>query len=417
MVFQLKKMVTFYLKMSTLTHCRICKSDRLVDILNLGNQGLASRFPNKGELDPPLVPLILSKCENPRCCLVQLKHTVTNTELYEHAYGYRSGINATMTNHLTDLVKTIESRVVLHSGDVVLDIGSNDATLLKSYKTENIKKFGIDPTGIQFEEYYTNDITLIPTYFTADKFNLKAKVITSISMFYDLPDPVQFMKDIKTILHFDGMWVIEQSYLPEMLKTNSLDTICHEHLEYYAFKQILLMAEMANLQVLDVEFNDCNGGSFRVFLSHPGAYKQNMNTISKIISDESLMQLDTLRPFEEFKINCEKVRSDLLKFLDDHESVYIYGASTKGNTLLQYCNIDTTKVVAAVERNPRKFGCRTPITNIPIISETEMRLANPKCLLVLPWHFKKEFIQRENEFLKNGGTIVFPLPSLEIVTM
>ena len=403
--------------MSTLlTHCRICKSENLVDILDLGNQGLASRFPNKQENDPPKVPLILSKCENPMCCLIQLKHTVTNNELYEHAYGYRSGINATMTAHLQNLVKSIESRVLLNRGDIVIDIGSNDATLLKSYQSEFIEKVGIDPTGSQFLEYYPNDITLIPTYFTSGVFKSKAKVITSISMFYDLPDPVQFMKDVKEILRDDGMWVMEQSYMPEMLNTNSLDTVCHEHLEYYAFKQIMLMAEMANLNVVDVEFNDCNGGSFRVFLSHPGAHVQNINVISTVIANEFLLGLDTLKPYQEFQVRCEKVRSDLLTFLDTHQSVYIYGASTKGNTLLQYCNIDNTKVIAAAERNPRKFGCRTPITNIPIISEEQMRASNPECLLVLPWHFKKEFIQREHEFLKNGGIIVFPLPNLEIVT-
>jgi hypothetical protein len=401
--------------MSTIEYCRICKSEKLVDILNLGCHGLASRFPAAGESDPQKVPLVLVKCENPDCCLVQLKHTVTNTELYEHAYGYRSGINATMTHHLKDMVTNIEKDSGLCEGDVVIDIGSNDATLLKSYSTKNIRKIGIDPTGLQFKEYYTDDIELIPTYFSSAILpNVKAKVITSISMFYDLPDPVQFMREIKNILHTNGVWVMEQSYMPEMLNTNSFDTVCHEHLEYYALKQIVYMSKMAHLDVTHVEFNSCNGGSFRVYLMHPSD-RPKSNQIQDILDCEKFMNLDSVDPYLEFGKRCEKIRSELLDFLDSQKSVYLYGASTKGNTLLQYCGIDTTRVVAAAERNPRKYGCRTPITNIPIVSEDEMRLKNPDVLLVLPWHFKKEFIEREREFLKNGGTIAFPLPNLEIV--
>ena len=403
--------------MSTIEHCRICKSDKLVDILDLGRQGLASRFPSLAEPDPQKVPLVLVKCENPDCCLVQLKHTVTNTELYEHAYGYRSGINSTMTKHLKDLVTDIESRVSLKPADTVVDIGSNDATLLKSYSVQGLAKIGIDPTGTQFKEYYTDDIELIPTYFTRAALppETKAKVVTSISMFYDLPDPVQFMSDVKGVLHEDGVWVQEQSYMPEMLNTNSFDTVCHEHLEYYGLKQIRLMAEMAGLSIFDVEFNPCNGGSFRVFLCHPGAYAANAEKIVDIIKHEKFMNLDSIDPYKEFEDRCKNIRKELLDFLKTSGTVYLYGASTKGNTLLQYCGIDHNFVVAAAERNPRKYGCRTPITNIPIISESDMRRNNPDILLVLPWHFKKEFIEREQEFLKNGGTIVFPLPSLEIV--
>ena len=402
--------------MSITEYCRICKNNKLVDILDFGPQGLASRFPAANEEDPQKVPLVLVKCENPQCYLVQLKHTVTNTDLYEHAYGYRSGINATMTNHIQELVKTIESRVKLIQGDTVIDIGSNDATLLKSYSTQNIHKIGVDPTGLQFKEYYTNDIELFPTYFKKGVIqSIEAKVITSISMFYDLPDPVQFMKDIKDILHPNGIWVQEQSYMPEMLNTNSFDTVCHEHLEYYALKQIILMANMTGLSVFDVEFNACNGGSFRVFLCHPGAYARNTEKIFSTLKREQIMCLHCVTPYMEFGERCKKIRSDLLEFLKTAGTVYLYGASTKGNTLLQYCGIDNTVIVAAAERNPRKYGCRTPITNIPIISESDMRRDKPDVLLVLPWHFKKEFIEREQEFLKNGGTIVFPLPNLEII--
>jgi hypothetical protein len=223
------------------------------------------------------------------------------------------------------------------------------------------------------------------------------------------------MRDVKSVLCEDGVWVQEQSYMPEMLNTNSFDTVCHEHLEYYALKQIMLMARMANLCVFDVDFNPCNGGSFRVFLCHPGAYIVQSDKIVEVLQNEAFMSLGSTQVYKDFENRCKLIRDELVGFLKTAGTVYLYGASTKGNTLLQYCGIDNKLVVAAAERNPRKYGCRTPITNIPIVSEDVMRANKPDVLLVLPWHFKSEFVEREQEFLKNGGTIVFPLPNLEIV--
>jgi NDP-4-keto-2,6-dideoxyhexose 3-C-methyltransferase len=394
------------------TNCRICNSNVKV-IFNLGTQGLASVFPKKDEIDPVTVPLVLCQCDNEECKLVQLKHTVNSTELYEQEYGYCSGINQTMKNHLEGLVRSIEEENTLNDGDIVLDIGSNDATLLKFYNNKNLKRVGIDPTGSQFLKYY-EDIDLYPTYFKSGIFEGKAKVITSISMFYDLPDPVQFMRDIKNTLSEDkGIWVMEQSYMPSMLKLNSYDTVCHEHLEYYTLNNINYMCKMVGLDIIHVDFNECNGGSFRVYISHPGCFTQDTKKINQIIQEEK--DID----FEAFNKRCEESRTQLVSFLKIQKlmgkKIYIYGASTKGNTLLQYCGIDSTLIEAAAERNPNKYGCRTPVTGIPIISEAEMRSRNPDFLLVLPWHFRDEFVKRESEYLKNGGQIIFPLPQFEII--
>ena len=400
--------------MSTLERCRICNECDFTEVINLGEQGLASCFPTKNDSDPSVVQLVLVRCNNDKCNLVQLKHTVPNSDMYEQPYGYRSGINKTMTEHLQGFVRKIESIVDLNDGDSVLDIGSNDATFLKSYKAK-LRKFGVDPTGTQFKEYYTDDITLMPTYFKAGLVEDKMKVITSISMFYDLPDPVQFAKDVKSSLCDDGIWVMEQSYLPMMLKFNSFDTICHEHLEYYSLKQILYICELSNLQVFDVDFNPCNGGSFRVFITHPGGkYPINNDEISRIIEDEKSLNLDS---FVDFNKRCDEIKQKFMQTLKqfDKDEVYLYGASTKGNTLLQHWGVDNTLIKAAAERNPRKYGCRTPITNIPIVSEDEMRADKPKCLVVLPWHFKSEFIEREKKYIDEGGTMIFPLPEFTIV--
>ena len=400
-------------------NCRICNSS-VSDVLNLGNQCIASVFPKLDEDDPPAVPLVLSKCTNSECNLVQLKHTVNSDQMYEKNYGYRSGINNTMKTHLESLVRSIEQDYAPKNSDIVLDIGSNDATLLKFYKNETLKRVGIDPTGNQFLEYYPDTVTLYPTYFKSGIFEGKAKVITSISMFYDLPDPVQFMRDIKETLSEDGgIWVMEQSYMPSMIKLNSYDTICHEHLEYYTLHNIVYMCKIADLEVVNVKFNICNGGSFRVFISHPGCYNPDTDKINKILADEKELGFETDLPYIAFQNKCDETRVSILDFLNAQKELgkktYIYGASTKGNTLLQYCGIDSTLVEAAAERNPNKYGCRTPATHIPIISEDEMRASNPDFLLVLPWHFKDEFIERESEYLKNGGQLVFPLPEFEVI--
>ena len=242
-------------------------------------------------------------------------------------------------------------------------------------------------------------------------------------MFYDLPDPMGFVKDISEVLDANGVWVFEQSYMPTMLERNSFDTICHEHLEYYTLKQIKWMLDRSGLRIIDVLFNDINGGSFRVYACHNDApYKSKKSKIKEILlNEENVLELDTQRPYNEFKDRIMIFRSRLREFLigekERGKSIYIYGASTKGNVLLQFCDIDNKLIIAAADRNPKKWGHRTPLTNIPIVSEEEVRTAKPDYLLVLPWHFRSEFIEREKEFLANGGKLIFPLPQMEIVEM
>lgn len=420
------KVVELFLNMATqITCCRICRNSSLLTIFDLGSHVLGSRFPKLNELDPMEAPLILVKCDDrsnsSNCGLLQLSHNVSGDELYMQQYGYRSGLNNTMIQHLDSLVKEIEDKVELKESDIVLDIGSNDCTLLKSYKQGNIlRRVGIDPTGKQFSKYYPSNVSLIPDFFSAnlfkDKFGEdKAKVVTSISMFYDLPDPVAFASDIKSILAPDGIWITEQSYCLTMLERNSFDTICHEHLEYYTLKQLTHIANTVGLKILDVSLNECNGGSFRVTFGHNGIES---DRVKEMIKHEDNMKLHTLSPLIEFVNRCAAMKDELMNFLKPKVSsgkkIYLYGASTKGNTLLQYYGLDNSIITAAAERNPEKYGCRTPRTNIPIISEAEMRAQNPDYLLVLPWHFKKEFLEREKEYLENGGTIIFPVPTLEV---
>lgn len=415
--------------MSGICHCRICKSTDLVDVIDLGIQGLASLFPRSKETNIPHAPLVLTMCKD--CGLVQLKHTIAQNEMYQTmAYGYRSGINTTMREHLRGLVQEAVGFLRRHTGselkanDVVLDIGSNDCTLLKAYENnQGITRVGIDPTGAQFRDCYPEDVILVSNYFSADAFGdcgapRAPRIITSISMFYDLPDPQQFMIDVATIMADDGIWIMEQSYLPTMLERQSFDTICHEHIEYYGLSQISYMAERAGLNVVRVSFNDCNGGSFRVILSRHKPSPEDAIMISHIIHKE--VYLRDVTTYKTFMDRCDTAKTRLLTLLTSlraqGKTIYLYGASTKGNTLLQYYGVNHELIVAAAERNPEKHGAFTPVTHIPIVSEDDVRNAKPDYMLVLPWHFKDEFLLREQAYLKSGGSFIFPLPDVQVVS-
>ena len=417
------------MKIKAVEQCRICRNRDLIPIMDLGVQALSGRFPSGLEPDPPRAPLELVKCNSSKnsryCGLLQLKHSVSPEEMFMHSYGYRSGMNQTMRMHLKGIVQRVLDMVNLHAGDVVCDIGSNDATLLKYYETPGLRRVGIDPAGEQFSEYYTEGIELVTDYFTSSNYlsvsgNKRPKVITSIAMFYDLEKPMSFVQDVKEILDPEGIWVFEQSYMPTMLKMNSFDTICHEHLEYYSLKQIDWMLRKHDLRILDVEFNEINGGSFRVYACHNNsALKSNQDIIDSTLLNERKLRLDYEVPYEQFKERVFCIRDELYSLLTTEKakgkSIYIYGASTKGNVLLQFCSIGHSLATAAADKNPEKWGRRTPGTNIPIISEEKAREAKPDYFLVLPWHFRREFIQREADFLARGGKFIFPLPEIEIV--
>ena len=403
-------------------NCRICNSELLEDIISIGDQYITSRFPIYGDFSTPKTNIKLCLCND--CGLVQLRETVQCNELYEYEYGYRSGISNTMKNHLEMYQKEILEKVYnLKDNDIVVDIGSNDSTMLQFYSNK-LRRIGVDPTGLQFNQYY-GDVELLPTYFTFDNFtnkynNIKCKIVSSISMFYDLPNPVQFAKDIYNILDDDGIWTCEQSYLLTMLKMNSIDTICHEHLLYYALTQIKRISDMSNFKIIDVKFNMCNGGSFRIYFAKQSSkqYVEATDLINKILKEEEEFGIMNKNTYINFMNSCNKEINYLQKFIENvnknGKSVYIYGASTKGNCLLQYANINETNIRYAVERNPNKIGKMTS-TGIEIISEETMRKSPPDYLLCLPYHFKDEILKREIEFMNGGGQFIFPFPKFEIV--
>lgn len=403
--------------------CRVSKSKNLVSVLNLGQQALTGVFPKSVNEEVTVGPLELVWC--PDSGLLQLNHSYESSEMYGDNYGYRSGLNQSMVDHLTSKVRYLERLQPLSAGDTVLDIGSNDCTTLKAYSRDDIHRVGIDPTGTKFAEYYPADVKLVPDFFSAKAYQTvtdkPAKIITSIAMFYDLEDPIAFAQQIEQCLAEDGVWHFEQSYMPSMLRLNSYDTICHEHLEYYSLAVVQKILAKANLKIVDVIMNNINGGSFAVTATKQAntSLKVNNAVIQWMLEQEDRMGLNTPKPYREFEERVFRHREDLVRLIRslvaDGKKVLGYGASTKGNVVLQFCGLTNQDIPAIAEVNTEKFGRFTPGTHIPIISEAEARAMKPDYFLVLPWHFKDNILRREKEYLANGGKFIFPFPEIEIV--
>ncbi|MBF0422080.1 MAG: class I SAM-dependent methyltransferase [Magnetococcales bacterium] len=406
--------------------CRICNSNQLAPVFSLGEMAMTGIFPKYPDQPVSRGELALVKCDqtsNPDGCgLLQLAHNFDLTEMYGIHYGYRSGLNASMVNHLRAIVADITKRITLSSEDLVVDIGSNDGTLLSFYPEPVPVRVGIDPTGIKFSSYYPKDVQLIPDFFRSESFrerfgNRKAKVVTSVAMFYDLPDPMGFMSEVKSCLSEDGLWLIEFGYMPRMLETLAYDAVCHEHLEYYGFSQIHWMCDRVGFRITDISFNDTNGGSIRLILS-PSPLAVESEKVRQVLADENRAGLATMDPYFYFAQRIiqhrEEMRAFVSKIKREGKRVLGYGASTKGNVVLQYCNFTKEDIPSIADVNEDKYGRVTPGSLIPIISEKEAKALNPDYLLVLPWHFEKFIIQREVEFIKNGGRLLFPLPNIRI---
>lgn len=407
---------------SEITKCRISQSTNLITVLSLGNQYLTGVFPKHIDDKITIGPLDLVWC--PDSGLLQLKQSYSVNEMYGDNYGYRSGLNTSMVRHLQQKIRTLERLVKLNDTDLVIDIGSNDATSLKAYAGRH-KKVGIDPTGLKFKDYYSDGIILIPDFFHAKTFNDsfpngKAKLITSIAMFYDLEAPMDFVRDIEQCLAEDGIWHFEQSYMPSMLRTNSYDTICHEHLEFYSLKVVKSILEHCGMKVIDVQMNSINGGSFAVTASKKNAsYVSNKPIIDWLLQQEDDMGLDNPKPYRDFEERVFRHKKNLTNLIEslvaDGKKIIGYGASTKGNVLLQFCGFTGKHIPYIAEVNKEKMGAFTPGTHIPIISEAEAKAMNPDYFLVLPWHFKDSILLREKDYLAQGGKFIFPLPEIEII--
>jgi len=410
--------------------CRVCGSSALTKVIDLGEQYIQGAFIKPGMKIPPMqkFPMSLVRCDSLKdknaCGLLQASYSVPPEILYS-VYWYVSGTSNTMRNHLKEIAEeSIE--FIGRKTARVLDIGCNDGTLLNYYPLE-YSKFGIDPASA-VQKIENKDVTVIQDFFPSDRLAKKVKgvpfdIITSIAMFYDLEDPVDFVENIKKLLSSDGIWIFEVAYLPTTLKMNSYDTICHEHLEYYSLAVLEYILKKAEMKMVKATLNNINGGSVRCYATHKENFRyQNEkfeHELNKLRQQEFDLKLDTNEPYKIFQDNAIRHRDELNRLIhklkQEGKKIHIYGASTKGNTILQFCGLDNSIIDFAAERNPDKYGAKTIGTNIPIISEEESRAKKPDYYLVLPWHFRSEFLEREKVMLERGVGIIFPFPEIEII--
>lgn len=412
--------------------CRVCGFKPLTSILSLGELYMSDFVDDTSQQDEnSKIPLELVLCnkKDGGCGLLQLKHTASHEAMYRN-YWYRSGMNKTMTDELNGIAKKIENLIDLKSGDFLIDIGANDGTLLRGYSISGVKTIGFEP-AVNLMKWAREGTTLIINDFFGynawqkEFGDFKAMAITAIAMFYDLEDPNTFVSDVVRCLDKEGIFIIQMSYLPSMLSQNAFDNICHEHLEYYSLLSLENLLARHNLEIFDVELNNINGGSFRTYIRHKdGGKKVKISEgAEKRVKDlrkfEENLGLDDKKIYEDFVKNIYIIRDQVVNFIkSEHKKgkkIYIYGASTKGNTLLQFYDLDYRTITAAAERNPDKWGKKTIGTLIPIISEEQARAEKPDYFLVLPWHFMEEFKKREEEFLKSGGKFIVPLPKFEVI--
>ncbi len=402
--------------------CRNCGSGNLKIILDLGMQSLTGKFPKSKRKNVLKTPLSISLCI--KCKFVQLSHNFNNKYLYNLEYGYESGINTTMTKHLSGIARKVQKFKKLTKNNIVMDIASNDGTLLNSYNKQ-VQKIGVDPILKRFEKKYKNIKYKIPNFFSYNDFKklkLKKKidVITAFAVFYDINNPNKFLIDIKKILDPNGIFIMEQSNLAYMIKLNSFDTICQEHLGYYSTKVIKEILEKNGLKIFNHEYNDSNGGSSRYYITHKENKKIKINKkeINKALKFESEFQLGSIKTYKKFNANIKKMKKECLKkiksILSQGKIIHGYGASTKGNVILQYLNLNNKQIKFISDRNPFKYNRCTPGTKIEIISEEKSRNLNPDYYFVLPWHFKNEILKREIKIRRKGTKFIFPLPNFNI---
>ena len=403
----------------------MCGSKDLRFILSLGEQYVTD-FVDKPEDTINKGPLTLVLCDSSSggCGLLQLKHTFNHDALYKK-YWYKSGISISMVSALKEVVESVTSIIKLEENDVVLDIGSNDGTLLKQYGG-NLIKIGFEPSNL-WELGINKNTKIVNNYFGSDKFlnvsnNKKAKIITAIAMFYDLEDPNKFVYDLKKCLDENGIIVIQMNYLGLMLKNNTFDNISHEHLEYYSLKTLNYLLKKYDLEIFDVILNDVNGGSFRVYIKNKGSVITSLNGYDRVktqIEYEEKLGMDKKEVYAEFAERIVSIKEKLLSILESEKAkgkkIFIYGASTRGLVILQFVGIDEKLISLATDKNKDKWGKYIAGTKIKIIPINEYRIQSPDYLFVLPYHFINEIMNQEDVYIKNGGKLIVAIPEVKII--
>ena len=392
-------------------NCRICKNEDLISVLDFGPQYL-SDF-RDDESKPDKFPLNLVFC--PGCSLIQLDQSADRNLMYHDGYGYRSGTNELIKENLAWIVE--KSRNFVPSPKSWLDIACNDGTLL-GFVGRQSRRVGIDPVKKFLNESSKNADLIISDFFPSPKLSEQFDVITSISMFYDLDEPLDFIQDISQSLRKGGIWIVQQNYLVTMLENLSFDNICHEHVTYYSLTSMHKLLSRSDLEIIDVDFPSINGGSLMTVIARRGDFPVS-SKVGESLDKERNLKLDEVAGYQQFKKDVLKNIDELGSKLDEigslGKSIQIYGASTRGGTIWQALGDHIKFVSAAVERQNEKVGKFYSVIGKKIISEAEMRNSPPDYLLIGPWFLKNSFLIREKSFIDQGGAMIFPIPTMLII--
>jgi SAM-dependent methyltransferase len=409
--------------MEPITKCRVCESSHLSFLLGLNDQ-FVNNFVTPGQEQVGVkYPIKLVLCG--KCSLVQMLYTAPQELLYNRFYWYRSGVTDTMQEALRDVALDVGALVNLDDNEVVLDIGSNDGTLLRSYSFPNVVRVGFEPANNLVELGKKGLQTFVHDFWNYDAYNKivgePAMAITALGMFYDLEDPNKFIEDVARALHPEGIFVAQLMCLYDMLAQGDVGNLTHEHLEFYSFKSLQFLYQKHGLEIIDIKRNNVNGGSYRIFARHQGAGLQPFHEgPARLKAIEKLeVGLDDPQTYQKFLERIESNKRDVVDFVqhvaNQGKTVWVYGASTKGNVVLQYYGLDRNLISGASERSPEKWGKRTIGTGIDIYSEQDARAAKPDYFLVLPYAFINEFKKRESAWYEAGGRFIVPFPEFKVV--
>ncbi len=413
-------------KAPKVTQCRACGNKNLIPCLDIGDQYLSSIFPDSLDYRTKLFryPMDMVLCQKghggKECGLPQLGHDLDLSAMYDD-YPYTSSSNSSMKKILQDVADSGKALGHLQPGDTILDIGCNDGTLLSFFQNQNYSLLGIDAAKNIKPVIQGPDVRILQSFFNKKAYtqatSKKARLIFSIAMFYHLSDPVSFSKDAADCLEEDGVWIVQMAYLSAMLRTNMYDNIVHEHAGYYGIEHMQWVMDKAGLEIFDVLVNDVYGGSFRLFIKKKGCAKYNpTKRLEQHLSEEKLDRIFDLKTYQAFDARIQKTRKDLLdltaKIKREGKTIWVYGASTKGNTIMQYCGLSAKEIDAAADANAFKPGKYMIGCDVPIKDEDALRQAKPDYLLALPYSFVDGFIRREETLIKQGTRFIIPLPNV-----
>ena len=398
--------------------CRICKGKELEIVLDLGKQPPANALIHDTEVNEQVFPLRLFWCKN--CYLVQLLDIVNKKHLFSD-YVYMTSASQPIVEHFKKYANDIFEKYFKNQKEFsVLEIGSNDGSLLKEFQRLGGTTIGIEPAKNLSKISNDAGINTINEFFSkelATNIALKEKIslVVANNVIGHVDDLHELMEGIKILIGEKGIFVFEVPYLVDLIKKLEFDTVYHEHLSYFSILPLIKWTEEHDLEIFDIIKQDVHGGSLRIFVSKKGNFQRN-NSVKKLVQNEYDLGLDKIVIYKKFSKDVEELKTKLKNILNqlkkENKTIFGYGAPAKGNVLLNFCEINTKYLDYIIDTTPLKQGKFTPGTHIPIFHPNKITDRGDKHVgLLLAWNYENEILSKEKEFRNKGGKFLIPLPT------